>query len=143
MSGETDLAQLLRSMAPVARPGCFVFASGDNVPPGVAVLASVVEEEGLSVVIAQEDADRLGLAYDFVAAWITLRVHSALEAVGLTAAVSTSLAREQISCNVVAGKNHDHLLVPRDRLDDALAVLHALSTNYGGAQVWWPANPDQ
>jgi len=38
------------------------------------VLASVFELEGLSLVTTQEQADRAGLAYDFVADWITLRV---------------------------------------------------------------------
>lgn len=75
----------------------------------------------------QEQADRAGLAYDFVAAWITLRVHSALHAVGLTATVSTALAAGGISCNVVAGHHHDHLLVPVDRAHDALLILRELS----------------
>lgn len=126
MSGETDLGRLLATMSPEAREGRYVFAAVDE-PPAAEVLASVVEPEGLSVVVAQEDADRLGLAYDFVAGWITLRVHSSLAAVGLTAAVSAALADASISCNVIAGFHHDHLLVPIDRLDEALAVLRRLS----------------
>ncbi|SDL14275.1 ACT domain-containing protein [Tessaracoccus oleiagri] len=125
MSGETDLGKLLATMSPEARAGRYVFAAVDE-PPAAEVLASVVEPEGLSVVVAQEDADRLGLAYDFVAGWITLRVHSSLAAVGLTAAVSAALADASISCNVIAGFHHDHLLVPIDRLDEALAVLGRL-----------------
>ncbi len=58
-----------------------------------------------------------------MASWITLRVHSALEAVGLTAAFSAALSREGISANVVAGYFHDHLFVPEDRRDDAMRVL--------------------
>ncbi len=126
MSGETDLGKLLATMSPEARAGRYVFATVDE-PPSAEVLASVVEPEGLSVVVAQEDADRLGLGYDFVAGWITLRVHSSLAAVGLTAAVSAALADASISCNVIAGFHHDHLLVPIDRLDEALAVLRRLS----------------
>nr|WP_269151213.1 ACT domain-containing protein [Spelaeicoccus albus] len=67
------------------------------------------------------------MPYSFVAGWITLQVHSALDAVGLTAAVSTALATAEISCNVIAGNYHDHLLVPIDRLDDALGVLRELT----------------
>jgi hypothetical protein len=78
--------------------------------------------------VHQEDADRLQLRYDFVAGWITLQVHSALAAVGLTAVVSTALADAGISCNVVAGYHHDHLLVPLERVDEALTVLHGLAT---------------
>ncbi|MBG6106956.1 hypothetical protein [Frigoribacterium sp. CG_9.8] len=31
-----------------------------------------------------------------------------------------------ISCNVLAGAHHDHILVPLARTDDALRVLHEL-----------------
>ena len=72
-------------------------------------------------------ADAEGLAYDAVFGWITLEVHSSLEAVGLTAAVATALARAGISCNLLAGFHHDHLLIPAPRVDEALAVLKDLS----------------
>jgi hypothetical protein len=128
MPAERDLAVLLSSMEPVQKPGAFVFVTLDPdapVPPGAQ--ATVVEEEGLTVVLAQPTADALGLGYDFVAAWITLQVHSALDAVGLTAAVSARLAEHGISCNVLAGTHHDHLLVPQERTDDALAALRELA----------------
>jgi hypothetical protein len=127
MSGKASLAALLGSLSPQRRPGSFVFVPVDEPPVDLEVLASVVEPEGLSLVVTREDAERLGLTYDFVAAWITLRVHSTLDAVGLTAAVSTALAEAGISCNVVAGYHHDHLLVPLDRAEDALIVLRGLS----------------
>jgi hypothetical protein len=128
MSGESDFTRLLQSMSPQHRAGRFVFATVDQRPDDIEVLASVVESEGLSVVVHQEDADRLQLRYDFVAGWITLQVHSALAAVGLTAVVSTALADAGISCNVVAGYHHDHLLVPLERVDEALTALHGLAT---------------
>lgn len=127
MSGETDLARLLAGMSPQCRPGRFVFVTVEDGALDADVLASVVEPEGLSVVVTQDDADRLGLSYDYVAGWIILQVHSALAAVGLTAAVSTALAAADTSCNVVAGYHHDHLLVPIDCLDDALGVLRRLA----------------
>lgn len=126
MVGETDLGRLLAGMSPVVRPGRYVFATLDGEVPGLEVLASVVEPEGRSVVISQTDAARLGLTHDFVAGWITLQVHSALSAIGLTAAVSNALAEAGISCNVGAGRHHDHLLVPFERLDEAIAALSAL-----------------
>jgi hypothetical protein len=49
------------------------------------------------------DANRVGLAYDYVAARITLRVGSALTDVGLTSLFSRVLADAGISCNVIAG----------------------------------------
>jgi ketosteroid isomerase-like protein len=101
------------------RPGEYVFVAGD-VPGAV---ATVVEAEGPSAVVERERADAAGLPYDLVAAWITLTVHSALDAVGLTAEVSARLAEAGIACNVVAGARHDHLFVPADRAQEALAAL--------------------
>jgi uncharacterized protein len=129
MTGERDLRRLLAAMEPVLRPGEFVVAAlaDESRLPEVAPEATVREEEGLTVVVARERADELGLSYDFAAGWITLRVHSALDAVGLTAAVSRALAHAGLSCNVLAGLHHDHLLVPAGRADEALAVLRELS----------------
>jgi uncharacterized protein len=129
MPAERDLETLLRSARPEVRRGTFVFvvvhdeALLDQLDPD----ATIRETEGLTVVVRRERADALGVPYDYLAAWITLRVHSALDAVGLTAAVSTALARAGISCNVIAGYHHDHLLVPADRAADALEALSGLA----------------
>ncbi|APX33450.1 hypothetical protein BH708_12805 [Brachybacterium sp. P6-10-X1] len=123
----TDLADLLRSMRPIRQDGEYVFVDAEALPAEVRVEASVREEEGPSGVIARGDADLLGLPYDVVTTWITLTVHSSLEAVGLTAAVSTALAEAGLPCNVIAGLRHDHLLVPTGSADDALRVLQELS----------------
>lgn len=90
-------------------------------------VVTVAEEEGLTLVLPQQEADAAGLAYEYVAGWITLRVHSALEAVGLTAAVARELAAAGLSCNVVAGFHHDHLFVPYERVADAVALLEDLA----------------
>ena len=124
--GETDLNALLRGMRPELLPGEWFFGS---VRPGSAVdaAATVREPEGLSVLVDRAEAERLGLDVSSAFRWITLRVHSSLEAVGLTAAVSRVLTEHGISCNVVAGAYHDHLLVPAARADDAMAALAQLS----------------
>jgi uncharacterized protein len=123
MSGERDLQRLIFAMDPELRPGAWVFTTGVGVPAGCTPLVTVREDEGVTVVLEREEADRLGLAYDHVAALITLRVHSALDAVGLTAFVAGRLAEAGMSCNVVAGYHHDHLFVPFDRGAEAVAVL--------------------
>lgn len=123
--GERDLAVLLATMRPELNDGEWVFCSVSELPPGVEPIATIREPEGLSVVVARATADMHGWAYGFVAEWITLTVHSALDAVGLTAAVATRLTEHDISCNVVAGRLHDHLFVPADRADEAVAVLQA------------------
>jgi uncharacterized protein len=122
-----NLEVLIRSMRPEFRAGEFVFVDGAGLPDDVEVLATVRESEGLSALIARRDADRLGRSYDFVGAWITLTVYSSLESVGLTAAVAGELAAHGISCNVIAGLHHDHLLVSADRADDALTALRRLA----------------
>ena len=130
MAGETNLAALLATMQPVLNPGEYVFCTA---PAGAAVPMSAVsgtfrEPEGLTLILARETADTYGLAYDVVMAWLTLTVHSSLAAVGLTAAVATALARENISCNVVAAFFHDHLFVTHADADRALRTLVRLAS---------------
>ena len=128
MSGETDLKTLLESLHPVVRDGDYVYALWPHGRPlSGGIEAAVREAEGLTVVLPRDEADSLGLSYDFVAAWITLQVHSALEAVGLTAAVSAALTHAGISCNVLAGFHHDHLLVPSADAARAMDVLRLLA----------------
>ncbi|MGW0468802.1 ACT domain-containing protein [Streptomyces sp. NPDC003027] len=128
MSAERDLTRLVAGMRPELNPGRYVFVTVDGpVPAGLSPVATVAETEGLTLVVRQEEADRAGLAYDYVAGWITLRVHSALDAVGLTAAVARALADAGLSCNVVAGFHHDHLFVEHARAEESLAVLRRLA----------------
>ncbi|WP_327069466.1 ACT domain-containing protein [Kitasatospora sp. NBC_01250] len=128
MAGEKDLQKLLAELRPELNPGRFVYCTfPGRVPAGLQPVVTVAEPEGVTVVVAQQEAEELGLAYDYVAAWITLRVHSALEAVGLTAAVAGRLTEEGISCNVVAGFHHDHLFVAADDADRALRALERLT----------------
>ncbi len=127
MAGEDDLATLLASMTPELLPDEYVFVTVDEQPTGLDPFAVVREDEGTTLVITRTDADRLGLGYHYVAARITLRVHSSLAAVGLTAAVATALAGAGLSCNVVAGWFHDHLFVPYDDGPRAVAVLQQLA----------------
>jgi len=129
MAPISDLHQLLRSMAPALNPGVYVFAS---VPAGPIldsrdIVASIREAEGLSVVVERGVAERAQLTPAFECAWITLTINSALDAVGLTAAVSTALADAGISCNFVAGTQHDHLFVPKDQANRAMEILRAVS----------------
>ena len=106
--------------------GRYVFTTTTRVPDGADPVALVRETEGVTLVLEQEQADGFGLPYEYVAAMITLRVHSSLGAVGLTAAVSQRLAAAGISCNVVAGYFHDHLFVPVDLGTRAVNMLREL-----------------
>ena len=121
---------LLARIAPVLDPQDWVYAhlpEGAALPSDADALMTCREAEGLTLVVTPDTAARLGLATEFPCRRITLTVQSDLDAVGFIAAIATELTRHGISCNVVAGFHHDHLLVPRDRAAEAMDVLQALS----------------
>lgn len=122
-----DLETMLSSITIRRRPGTYTVATVPGpVSAGDGVEAVIVEDEGTTVIATCEEAERRGWSVGFVAAWLTVEVHSALEAVGLTAAMSAVLADHGIPCNVLAGYFHDHLLVPEERADEAIAALQSL-----------------
>jgi hypothetical protein len=131
--GETNLARLLSNLTPSLHPGDYVYCL---VPDLLAVEPDEIigffrETEGTTVIVSKETADRRGLHYTFVAAWITLMAHSSLEGTGLTAAFASALAGANIGCNVVAAYFHDHLFVAKSDGERALDVLKKLSENVG------------
>jgi len=128
MSGEINLAILLKNMQPVLNEGDYVFctvSNRDNIELDQ-IIGSFKEAEGITLIITKTYADQIGLAYSTIMSWISLQVHSSLEAVGLTAAFSTVLAKNNISCNVVAGYYHDHLFVLKEDAEKALQLLSNL-----------------
>ncbi|MGE1155857.1 ACT domain-containing protein [Pseudomonas kitaguniensis] len=131
MAGETTLATLLRSMRPQLNDGDYVFCTLPDacIPAGCEVIGSFREQEGLTLIVERQQAQQAGLSFDYIAAWITLNVHSALEAVGLTAAFASALANAGISCNVIAGFYHDHLFVGRADAERAMHVLRQLAAH--------------
>jgi len=130
MPGERDLNTLLRTMRPELQAGVFVFSSLPNeidIPAVVRPLLWSREREGVTVVIQRDEAERAGLSCQFASRLITLSVHSALDAVGFLAAVTTRLAEAGISVNAVSAFHHDHLFVPEHRADEALQLLLEMS----------------
>lgn len=116
------------SLEPALHAGDYVFCKVQE-PSSVDMKDMVMlfrEEEAYTVILEKEQADRLGLAYSYTAAWITLTIHSALDAVGLTAAFSNALAEQGISCNVVAAFHHDHIFVDSKDADRAMSILKSL-----------------
>jgi uncharacterized protein len=116
-----DASAMLAGMEPRQNPGRFRYQS---LPTGAPIPADAVgwfhEAEGPSVIVPARAGDDLPLA------WITLTVHSALDGVGLTAAVSGALAGAGIACNMVAAHHHDHLFVPEADAERAMHILRAL-----------------
>ena len=129
MPGEKDLVQLLKTMQPCLNEGEYVFCSiADlNSISTDQIISFFKETEGFTIILARAMADQWQLEYSFVAAWITLTVHSALDAVGLTAAFSNALGSAGISCNVVVGYYHDHIFVDKKDAERAMEVLWDLS----------------
>lgn len=129
MTGITDLQTLLRSLSPVLKPEEYVFITlpraGWKEVSGLDPVSVFREDEGFSLIVNRRMADSSGLSYDGVFRLISLSVHSSLEAVGLTAALSTALAGQGISANVVAAFYHDHFFVPASKAELALKALTA------------------
>ena len=130
-----DRAAMIAGMNPVPDPVIYefcTFAEGavdaaTRAAAQAAALASFVEDEGLSLILPQDAARRAGLAPGLAMARITLSVHSALDGVGLTAAVAGVLADHGIACKMVAAWHHDHVFVPAADAARALSLLRALA----------------
>ena len=130
MAGIVNLSKLIQNMDPQLNEGEYVFVSVQSLDeiPLNNIVGTIREKEGITVIIERQSADQLKLTYEFIAAWITLNVHSDLTAIGLTAAFSTALANNGISCNVVAGFYHDHIFVDHKDKDQAIKTLQDLKT---------------
>lgn len=126
MAGETDLQKLLKNLNPELNAGEFVYClvESKELAASLDPLCFFAEKEGVTAILPKSTADEKGLSYTTVCAWITLTVHSSLEAVGLTAAVSQALTEAGIPCNVVAAYHHDHLFVP---VGDAMRTMDVLN----------------
>jgi uncharacterized protein len=126
----SDLKQMLTALDPTLNPGVYVFqtvAEGQDLDAS-GVVATVREPEGTSMIIEAGAAAAAGFPPAPLFAWITLSVHSDLQAVGLTAEFSRVLGKAGIGCNVVAGTRHDHIFVPVAQAEAAVAELRALQS---------------
>ncbi|WP_047806751.1 ACT domain-containing protein [Pelagerythrobacter marensis] len=127
-----DGRAMIAAMAPRLDPRSwrFVLVSPDTAPQLLgAAIGTFREDEGVTAIVPTAVAEELGIeGPDF--ARITLMVHSDLEGVGLTAAVSGALAETGIACNMVAAYHHDHAFVPTGDADEALNVLRNLAASW-------------
>ncbi len=131
MSGEKDLAVLIQNMEPVLNIGEYVFCTVQNlgeIPDIEKILFLFREHEAVTIVLERTIADEWSFAYSYISSWITLNIHSSLEAVGLTAAFANALKQENISCNVVAAYFHDHIFIAREDAEKAMKTLIALKS---------------
>jgi hypothetical protein len=127
---ETHLATLIRSMRPRLVSGRFVFVAipaGASMPSGTAPVMTFQEVEGTTLIMLAEQASSAGLTAAFPCRIITLDINSSLEAVGFLAAITARLAAAGIAVNPVSAFHHDHLFVPEERADEAMAILKAMT----------------
>lgn len=129
MSGETNLVKLIQNMRPILASESYVFAHVADVSKLDLnkVFARINEPEGVTLIVESELAKTWGLEASSLFSLITLQIHSSLEAVGLTAAFSKTLADNGISANVVAGFYHDHILVAQHDAERAIKALEAMT----------------
>lgn len=129
-TGETNLTALIQSMEPVLHAEIFVFCSlsaDDRTALAVRPVGIFHEAEGMTLIVPQTVAIAQGWPHVYPCRQITLNVHSSLEAVGFLATVTQALAHQGISVNPVSAYYHDHLFVPMDQAEAAIACLHHLA----------------
>jgi hypothetical protein len=133
MSGESNLSTLIKKMSPELNVGEYVFVtvSDSEVIPRSDIICEFKEQEGITLILNRQKADQFQLSYEFIASWITLKVNSSLNAIGLTAMISNELAKKNISCNIIAGYYHDHIFVNKYDGKKAVKALKIFSDNYG------------
>lgn len=131
MTGMVDLEQSLASLEPRIE-GTYVFHSVDSVPPGANAFAEIREQEGITLVLSQEDSKRIGLPSAAPFVRISLGAYTSLNAVGITATIAQTLASRDVPCNVIAGFHHDHLFVPAPQAAEAMRLLDSLSNQASG-----------
>ncbi|RYH11099.1 ACT domain-containing protein [Tropicimonas sp. IMCC6043] len=124
-----DGQEMIRQMAPKLLPGRFVFRTISDPDEAARLLplaqASFREAEGLSLILEARPEDRDAFRQ------ITLEVHSALDGVGLSAAVTSELAAREIPVNLVAANHHDHIFVPEHLAEFACDALLRFSRAAG------------
>lgn len=122
-----DRGAMLAGMTPDLQDGCYVFCTTSS----TAVVSALVEKslalfrerEGTTLVLEEADASEHGFDTTLPMSRIVLTIFSALDGVGLTAAVATALADHGIACNMIAAYHHDNVFVPKHLEQQALGVL--------------------
>lgn len=123
MSDARDLKKLLSGLEIFRHEGVWEFVTGSQQGVSGAIMQFREREGWTHIVPAHRSA---GAEARFV--WLELAVHSDLNTVGFLAAISSALAQAGVPCNAIAAFHHDHVFVPENKADAAIAALEALRT---------------
>ena len=125
-----ELKDILGNLKPRILEGSFVFTTSndelDHLMKTFKPIATFREEEGITLVISKDEADKFNIKYDSLFRCISLGVHSSLNSYGLISSISSELTKKKISSNVFSGFYHDHIFVQADLADTALQVINSL-----------------
>ena len=120
-----------KSLKPQLNSGKYVFVQLKSISEidKDEIVCFLNEGETFSIILKEQYAKENNLLYEHITAWITLKINSSLDSVGLTSLFSKALADLKISCNVIAGYKHDHIFVNYDKRELAINTLKNLSFN--------------
>ena len=125
-----ELNDILGNLKPRILEGSFVFTTSndelDHLMKTFKPIATFREEEGITLVISKDEADKFNIKYDSLFRCISLGVHSSLNSYGLISSISSELTKKKISSNVFSGFYHDHIFVQADLADTAIQVINSL-----------------
>ena len=125
---------MLAGMKPVLKDGVFFFCTTNNPSDAEALLhcslATFREDEGITLVLAENDARQHGFDLAIPMRRIVLEVFSALDGVGITAGVAAALADNGIPCNMIAAYQHDNVFIPEPMSHRAVRILKDVQSRY-------------
>ena len=133
MPAKKDLQDILNNIDPYLVDESFIFMTSkepiNNLVNSLDPIAMFIENEGSTLVITKDKADKNSIPYDIVFRCISLGVHSSLESSGLIATISGELLKQNIPANVFAGYFHDHIFVPYDKSEEALEIISLIGSS--------------
>ncbi|UCE14571.1 MAG: ACT domain-containing protein [Candidatus Heimdallarchaeota archaeon] len=131
MGGIHNLKLLLQNMKPKLSDARYIFSTvSEAIYRDLEVIPLLVfrEEEGMTIIVEEGEAEANFLNYTDIWSMITLTIHSDLSAVGFIAVITSKLAKYGISVNVVSAYYHDHIFVPIAKGNQALQLLEEFAT---------------